>query len=186
MGIALNEGHIRDIDDPISDYITVSPGSAYDGVPIRHVLQMSPGARWKGLLRPRVRHHPPRHGDGPASHTGCLVADMVPENAPGTVCRYNSADTQALGALLVRATKRSLSDYMGKSSSSLLGFTSPGYWVLDGGGMEMAFAGLLLTPRDFAKIGELYRNGGVWNGHPGGAGGLGALLDHRRCPALAT
>lgn len=166
VGIALNEGHIRDIDDPISDYITVSPGSAYDGVPIRHVLQMSSGARWKedysdpesdiirlGMVMAGI------------STLDAFVADMVPENAPGTVCRYNSADTQALGALLVRATKRLLSDYMREKLVEPLGFTSPGYWVLDGSGMEMAFAGLLLTPRDFAKIGELYRNGGVWNGH---------------------
>jgi CubicO group peptidase (beta-lactamase class C family) len=37
---------IRSLDDPISDYITTAPGSAYDGVSIRNVLQMSSGARW--------------------------------------------------------------------------------------------------------------------------------------------
>jgi CubicO group peptidase (beta-lactamase class C family) len=165
VGIAISEGHIHDIDDPISDYITVSPGSAYDGVPIRHVLQMSSGARWKedysdpesdiirlGMVMAGV------------STLDAFVADMTPENAPGTVCRYNSADTQALGALLIQATKRSLSDYMQEKLSEPLGFAAPGYWVLDNTGMEMAFAGLLLTPHDFAKIGELYRNGGVWNG----------------------
>ena len=46
VGIALNEGHIRSLSDPISAYVRVDPGSAYDGVSIRHVLQMSSGARW--------------------------------------------------------------------------------------------------------------------------------------------
>ena len=41
-----------------------------------------------------------------------FVAGMVRESEPGTVCRYNSGDTQALGELLVHATGRSISDYM--------------------------------------------------------------------------
>lgn len=165
VGIAIDEGHIRDIDDPISDYITVSPGSAYDGVSIRHILQMSSGARWKeDYSDPEsdiIRLGMVMAG---MSTLDAFVADMTPENTPGEVCRYNSADTQALGALLVHATKRSLSDYMREKLVEPLGIAAPGYWVLDSTGMEMAFAGLLLTPHDFAKIGELYRNGGVWNG----------------------
>jgi CubicO group peptidase (beta-lactamase class C family) len=31
-------------------------------------------------------------------------------------------------------------------------------------GVEMSYAGLNLTARDFAKLGELYRNHGVWQG----------------------
>lgn len=165
VGIAISEGHIRDIDDPISDYIAVSPGSAYDGVSIRHVLQMSSGARWKeDYSDPEsdiIRLGMVMAG---MSTLDAFIADMTPENEPGTVCRYNSADTQALGALLVRATKRPLADYMREKLVEPLGFSAPGYWVLDSTGMEMAFAGLLLTPYDFAKIGELYRNGGVWAG----------------------
>ena len=46
VGIAVEQGHIPSIDDPISRYIDVEPGSAYDGVRIKDVLQMSSGARW--------------------------------------------------------------------------------------------------------------------------------------------
>ena len=46
VGIALEEGLIASIEDPISDYVRVEPGSGYDGVSIRSVLQMSSGARW--------------------------------------------------------------------------------------------------------------------------------------------
>ncbi|SVE63797.1 uncharacterized protein METZ01_LOCUS516651, partial [marine metagenome] len=46
VGIALDGGSIRSLDDAMSDYFEVAPGSAYDGVPIRDVLQMSSGARW--------------------------------------------------------------------------------------------------------------------------------------------
>lgn len=46
VGIALNEGLIGDVEEPISKYVPVDPGSAYDSTAIRSVLQMSSGARW--------------------------------------------------------------------------------------------------------------------------------------------
>ncbi|OPG72115.1 serine hydrolase [Pseudomonas ogarae] len=165
VGIAVDEGHIRSIEDPISNYITVSPNSAYDGVSIKDVLQMSSGARWSEAYNdPDSEIHRLGAAMGGASTLDKFVAEMVRESEPGTVCRYNSGDTQALGSLLVHATKRSITDYMQEKLFGPLGMTSDGYWLLDSAGMEMAFAGLNLTAQDFAKLGELYRNGGVWQG----------------------
>ena len=93
-----------------------------------------------------------------------FLATMVRETDPGTLCQYNSADTQALGALLVGATGRSVADYMQEKICDPLGMEAPSYWVEDSRGMELAYAGLLMTARDFAKLGELYRQGGVWQG----------------------
>lgn len=45
VGIAVDEGFIASINEPISDYVPVQPGTAYDGVPIKDVLRMSSGAR---------------------------------------------------------------------------------------------------------------------------------------------
>lgn len=165
IGIALAEGHIGSLEDAISDYVPVAPGSAYEGVSIKHVLQMSSGARWN------EDYNDPssdvfRLG---ATMAGAMslddfVATMVPEAAPGTVCRYNSGDTQALGAVLVRATGRSLADYMQEKICEPLGFEDESYWLVDPTGREMAFGGLNVTARDFAKLGELYRQGGRWQG----------------------
>lgn len=87
---------------------------------------------------------------------------MVRESAPETVCRYNSGETPVLGALIARATGQSVSDYMHAKLVEPLGFESPGFWITDMRGVEMSYAGLNLTARDFAKLGELYRNHGVW------------------------
>ena len=165
IGIALTEGAICSIDDAISDYISIEPGSAYDGVSIRNVLQMSSGARWNEDYADTTSDV---HRLG-ATMAGAMsldrfVATMVAESAPGTVCRYNSGDTQALGTLLVKATGRSLTNYMREKLVVPLGFESDAYWLVDSTGMEMAFAGLNVTARDFAKLGELYRSNGRWNG----------------------
>jgi len=159
VGIAISEGAIGSLDQPISDYVAVDPGSAYDGVSIRNVLQMSSGARWnENYNDPTSDVHRLAAAMAGAMSLDSFVATMVPDTAPGTVCRYNSGDTQALGALLVRATGRPLATYMREKLVEPLGFESDSYWLVDSSGMEMAFAGLLSTARDFAKLGELYRN----------------------------
>lgn len=165
VGIAIADGYIRSIDEAISDYITVEHGSAYDGVKIRHVLQMSSGARWnEDYADSSSDVHRLGATMAGAMSLDAFVATMVPESTPGTVCRYNSGDTQALGALLVKATGRSLTEYMRDKLLVPLGFESDAYWMVDATGMEMAFAGLNVTARDFAKLGELYRNHGRWQG----------------------
>lgn len=164
VGIALAEGHIAGLDEPISDYVQVDRGSAYDGVSIRNVLRMSSGARWnEDYSDPESDIF--RLSSALAHRTTLdeFVATMVPDVEPGTLCRYNSGDTQALGALLARATGRSVTDYMREKLAEPLGFTSSAHWLVDGAGTEMAYAGLLMTARDFAKFGELYRLGGRWN-----------------------
>ncbi len=166
VGIAVEQGHIGSINDPISNYIDTEPGSAYDGVSIKDVLQMSSGARWNEDYSDRTSDVA-RLGAAmaPGGSLDEFVASAVGEVPPGTVCQYNSTDTQALGALLVRATGRSITDYMQEHLYEPLGMESDGYWLLDTLGREMAFGGVNLTARDFAKLGELYRRGGEWNGH---------------------
>lgn len=166
VGIAVSEGSIRSVDDPITNYIDVAPGSAFDGVRIRDVLQMSSGARWNEayddpsseVFRLMAALAPP---GGSLNH---FVENMAPEYRPGTVCRYNSGDTQVLGSLLRAATGRSVADYMHEKLVEPLGFMRPGYWLVDPEGTELSFAGVNLVPGDFARIGELYRLGGTWHG----------------------
>jgi CubicO group peptidase (beta-lactamase class C family) len=165
VGIAVHEGHIRSVDDPISDYIPVPKGSAYHGVSIKNVLQMSSGARWnEDYSDPSCDVFRLAAAMGGAMSLEEFVAGMATESPPGTICRYNSGETQALGMLLAYATKRTLSDYMQEKLFEPLGMNAEGYWLVDKTGKEMAFAGLNLIARDFIKIGELYRNDGVWNG----------------------
>ncbi|MFD9607079.1 serine hydrolase domain-containing protein [Streptomyces sp. NPDC059970] len=166
VGIAVDEGHITGIDEPISSYVPVRPGSAYDGVSIKNVLQMSSGARWNEDYNDPASdiYQLTAATAGIGGTLDDVVARMVRESAPGTVCRYNSGETQVLGALLARATGRPVTDYMREKLCEPLGMTSTGYWLVDPAGTELAFGGLNLTARDFARLGELYRNGGVWQG----------------------
>lgn len=164
VGIALSEGSIKSLEDPIDRYVPKLSGSAYDGVRIKDVLQMSSGARWnEDYSDPTSEIFGLSAALTPGGSLDDFMATMVRETTPGTLCRYDSADTQALGMLVSGATGRSITAYMQEKIHEPLGMESPGYWITDSVGREMAFAGLLLTARDFAKLGELYRNGGKWN-----------------------
>ena len=165
VGIAVAEADITSIADPITKYVPELAGSAYDGVSIKDVLQMSSGARWnEDYSDPDSDIN--RMG-GILAVGGSLddfTATLTSENAPGTVNHYNSADTQALGMLLKRATGRSITDYMTEKLWQPMGAESKAYWLLDDEGMELAFAGMNATARDYAKLGEMYRRGGRLNG----------------------
>lgn len=165
VGIAVSEEHIQSIEDPITKYVPELTGSAYDGVRIKDILQMSSGARWN-------EDYSDSQSDinrfGRIFATGGSLDDFAAtlqrDKEPGTVNHYNSIDTQVLGMLLVSTTGRSIADYMTEKLWRPMGTESPAHWLIDSNGMEMAFGGLNATARDYAKLGELYRLGGQLNG----------------------
>ena len=165
VGIAVEEGHITSIEEPVTLYDPSLLGSAYDNVRIKDILQMSSGAQWN------------EDYSDPESDIGRLAGalasggsfdefskTLVREKEPGTRNLYNSTDTQVLGQLLVKSTGRSITDYMQEKLWEPLGMESPAYWITDDHGMEMDFGGLNATARDYAKLGQLYLNHGEWNG----------------------
>ncbi|MCP5042002.1 MAG: serine hydrolase [bacterium] len=165
FGIAVAEGAIQDIMQPVTDYVPELAGSGYDGVPIKHVLQMSSGVGFNedyGDPNSDIN----RMGRALAFGSSLLEFSATLERArePGTLQHYVSIDTQVLGTVLVRATGRGLSDYTSEKLWRPLGMESPAFWMIDGSGMGMAFGGLNASLRDFARFGRLYLHGGNWNG----------------------
>lgn len=165
IGIAIDEGLIRSVEEPITNYVPSLKGSAYDGVCIKDILQMSSGAAWNedyGDPESEVLRMGRILAVGGSFED--FTASIPREREPGTYNQYNSADTQVLGLLLIRATGRSITDYVQEKVWHPLGMESDAYWMVDDNNVEMAFAGLNATARDYAKLGELYRNNGNWQG----------------------
>ncbi|GAA6154571.1 serine hydrolase [Pyruvatibacter sp. HU-CL02332] len=165
VGIAVEEGFIKNIEAPISDTLPELAGSAYDGVRIKDVLQMSSGAAWnEDYSDPESDINRFGRIFALGGSLNEFMTTLERKNEPGTVNHYNSTDTQVLGALLVKTTGRTVADYMTEKLWQPLGAESDAFWLTDSEGMEMAFGGFNATARDYAKLGELFRNGGNWNG----------------------
>ncbi|HWF76926.1 MAG TPA: serine hydrolase [Caulobacteraceae bacterium] len=165
VGIAIGEGAIGSVEDPVTRYAPSLAGSGYDGVRLKDVLQMSSGVRWN------------EDYSDPNSDVGALGREMVSGGsldafaarcvrgcAPGTFNRYNSIDTHVLGMVVRGATGQTLSDYLHDKLWAPLGMEADGFMVVDATGAEMAMGGLNAVLRDYARLGCCYLNGGAWNG----------------------
>jgi CubicO group peptidase (beta-lactamase class C family) len=165
VGIAVGEGAIHSIEDPLTKYAPELHGTAYDGVSVKNALQMSSGVRWN-------EDYSDPHSDVMRfGRTLALGGSMVEfartlsrAHKPGTVNRYNSMDAQVLGLVLRHATGRSPSAYLEDKIWARIGAARDGYWVLDDAGDELAAGGVNVTLRDYAKFGLLYLNEGEWYG----------------------
>ena len=95
-----------------------------------------------------------------------LVNRLTVIDSAGELWRYRSGDTQLLAMILVAATDSTVSEFASKHLWQPMGAEHSALWSLDRkGGMEKAFCCFYATARDLAKLGELYRNGGVVGGN---------------------
>ncbi len=165
LGIAIDQGYINSVSESVTDYVPQLKNSAYDGVSIKNILQMSSGASWnEDYGDPNSDINRSARILAVGGSLDEFSASLVNELPPGTYNRYNSTDTQVLGMLLREAVGRPVSQYMQEELWSPMGAESAAYWLLDSEGMEMAYGGLNATARDYAKLGELYRQKGSING----------------------
>jgi CubicO group peptidase (beta-lactamase class C family) len=165
VGIAVSEGKIHSIVDPVTQYVPELAGSGYDGVRIKDALQMSSGVRWNEDQRDS-QSDVVRFGRTVAfgQSLDAFAATLPREHAPGTYLRYNSMDTQVLSMVLRRATGTSLADYLSTRLWRPLGMQDDGYFLTDRDRVEFAAGGLNATLRDYARLGLLYAHGGNWRG----------------------
>ncbi|HLV15582.1 MAG TPA: serine hydrolase [Xanthomarina sp.] len=165
MGIAVEEGDIKSIEEAVEVYAPELKGSAYEGVRIKDVLQMSTGVKFNedyGDFFSDIN----RWGRGFAmgNSQDAFASSLEREFNPGTVNHYVSINTHVLGMVLKKATGKTITDYMQEKLYNPLGMEYDGYWLLDGENMEMVLGGLNLTLRDYAKVGALFLNEGAFNG----------------------
>lgn len=161
VGIALDEGLIRSLADPVTAYVPRLEASGYRGVPLKDVLQMSSGV---GFNEDYADFHSDINRLGRSLALGTAMDDLVMSlknrYPPGTYHHYVSMDTQVLAMVLREATGRNLSAYMEEKLWSRMGAEADAFWLLDGDAMELAFGGLNAVLRDYARFGLLFLNEG--------------------------
>lgn len=166
VGIALEEGHIRDIHDPVTDYVPGLAVSGYNGVSIKDVLQMSSGI---GFSEDYADSNSDvnvmgRLSVGFGGSLESFLNGLENEREPGTYNRYVSSDAQVLGMVVRAATGMDLARYTQEKLWQPAGMEADAYWLLDSAGVESAFGGLNATLRDLARFGNVYLHEGFWNG----------------------
>ncbi len=166
VGIAIAEGKIGSVDDPITTYLPElrERDSRFEQVTIGDLLSMSSGLRYDdgGL--------PWRSDDTRTYYATDLrelaLNDSRVESEPGKQFEYNNYHPLLLGLILERVTGMPVTQYLQETLWQPLGMEGDGSWSLDSdaSGFEKMESGINARAIDFAKLGSLYLHGGAWHG----------------------
>lgn len=172
-GILHGDGLI-DLDATVSSYVPELKFSAYSGARLRDVLDMRVSldfeetyqdprgdfARYRraGLLEPSVP------GDTSDSLLAFLATLQKGAGEHGGAFHYCSPNSDVLGLVIERATGRRFVDVVTTRLWQPLGMRQDGYITVDTAGAARTGGGFCMTPRDFARIGEMMRLGGIFDG----------------------
>ena len=162
VGIAHDEGLIKSIDEPITNYIPELKAEGFEKITIKHLLTMSSGLR-------HTWGNAPWH-DSVRSYFSTDLRKLILESKiveeAGKRFYYSNGNTQLLGLILERVTGKSASKYLEEKIWKNLGMEYSASWSMDSerSGFELMAAGLNARAIDFAKLGRLFLNEGRWNG----------------------
>ena len=167
VGAAIRDGHIKSMDDKVTDYIPQMKGSAYDDVSIRQLLTMTSGVQWnEDYADPksdvaRFNNHKPEEGvDALVSYMRRLPR-AVP---PGTRWNYSTGETNLVGILVNQATKKPLATYLSEKIWVPAGMEQQATWLLSKTGQEISGCCMQAAARDYARFGQFILGGARVNG----------------------
>ncbi len=163
VGAAIRDGFIKSVDEPVTKYIPELAGSGYDGVTIAQLLTMTSGVRWNEDYTDaksdvaRMFLEPVPAGEDP---TVFYMKKLPRETAPGSKWVYKTGETNLIGVLVMRATKKPLADYLSEKVWRPYGMERDAFWMVDPSGHEVSGCCLSVSLRDYARMGQLALDGG--------------------------
>ncbi len=158
-GIAIEEGRLS-LDSTVGDLLPADQVPAHGDLTVRDLITMA-----GGLEMPAVdldyEWEPSDVPGEPSLVRAVLERSSVTE--PGTEFVYNTGLTQVLGAMVAEATGMSLCDYAAERLFGPLGVDVE-HWHVDPTGYFAGGYGLVLTPREIARFGQLIADDGEFDG----------------------
>lgn len=162
VGIALEDNLIGSIDDPIEKYLPAMAKRYPDKSTIRlsNLLTMRSGINFEndglnGGSNMLLRQIPDNSLD--------FILGLPTIHQQGEVFKYNDGDPHILSAILQSQTGKSVKEWARDVLFLKLGMQNYD-WIMYKDGITMGAFGMLATPREMAKIGQLVLNKGQWNG----------------------
>jgi CubicO group peptidase (beta-lactamase class C family) len=158
LGIAISEGYISSVNDPIGKYVPELKDTELEKISIKDCLQMSSGIDFDEdtdmskmsismlLGKPAIKY----------------ISKLKTNTKPGKVRKYSSINTEIIGEVITNATGYSLSEYLEEKIWKCIGVEKDAYWTLSNN-KELAMGGLSISLRDYARFARLYINNGKWN-----------------------
>ena len=164
-GIAFDRRFLTDMDEKLPslfpEYSDINWTDGRQNIILEHLLTMRAGLYWnENPADQNNSHDPMNHSADPIKY----VLQLPLINEPGTTWLYNSGLPILLGGIIKNRTDNFAHIF---AEQHLFGplCIQDYFWYLFPNGYPHTGGGLLLRPRDMAKIGQLYLQDGMWNGN---------------------
>lgn len=180
IGIAIDKGYIKNIEQKVLEFFpdyTVKRGEkTIQNITIKNLMTMT--APYKYKSEPYTKIYT-------SDDWVKATLDLLGGKGDIGEFKYSTVGTHILSGILTNATGQCVIDFATENLCKPLDIKAPNSafilnkeeyfaflkdkhvtgWIADPKSVNTAGWGLTLTPRDMAKIGQLFLNNGVWNGH---------------------
>ncbi len=154
IGIAIDEGHIKGVDEKVVNYFpALANHPESETLTIEHLLNQTSGFKDKLTGDAHIYYGNINKG----------VNRISFDYPPGVFLDYINMNSQLLGLILQKATGKSPAQYLEEKIWREIGTDHDAFWDVDRDGQVRSFCCISATARDYARFGRLYLNQGNWN-----------------------
>jgi CubicO group peptidase (beta-lactamase class C family) len=157
-GIAIENNYIESLTDPISKYLPQTLNTDKSLITIENLLMMKSGINFSndglyGESAKLTREIP--------DHSLDFILGLDMRSTPGTKYNYNDGDPHIISAIIQERTGKTMRDWAKEVLFDKIGINRI-EWRTYKDGITMGCFGILITPRELGKIGQLMLNDGKW------------------------
>jgi len=171
IGAAIDDGLIKGVNDPMTDYIPelIDRDPRFGKITIENLLEMRSGLKYVKEYIPGTYIHAPWHDEAVGYYhedvRSLLLNKMEIARDPGDQFEYNNYNTSFLGLIIERATGMTVSKYLEEKLWSKI-MKNDALFSVDSeeNGFEYMPSRLIARAMDYAHFGRLFLHNGNWNG----------------------
>ena len=168
LGVAIDRGFIAGVDEPVSQFFPEIPELnelPKSEITLEHMITMSSGLLWDQTTYPILDPRNDIAGIQRAADPWRFYLSRPQMTAPGTTFLYSEASINVVGEVIKRTSGMRLDQFAQQYLFEPLGIQRHWWFVVRPDiGFVWASGDLRLRPRDMAKFGQLYLQGGEWQG----------------------
>ena len=151
--ISIDKGEIKSLDEKASNYLTFFDDER-SAITIRQLLNMSSGLRY-----PDHQHETMFFRKDHLEYS----RNVKLEKEPDTLFEYNNVNSMLLGEILEVATGKKADILLEERILNKIGVEKKTLWR-DEAQNVLTYCCIDMSARDYAKFGQLFSNGGSWDG----------------------
>ena len=151
--ISIDKGEIKSLDQKASDFLPYFDDDR-SVITIRQILNMS-----SGLQYPDHQHETMFFRKNHLKYS----RNVKLEKEPDTLFEYNNVNSMLLGEILQVATGKKADVLLEERILNKIGIEKKTLWR-DEAQNVLTYCCIDMSARDYAKLGQLFSNGGIWNG----------------------